>query len=143
MFTISNQTDYAMLFIEYLAGRKRSVSIARLVDDTGLPRRYMAQIAAKLVTAGLVTSREGVKGGYRLAKPIADIKLYDILKIFEGDVQLIKCAHEDYECKWEKMCGHAGYWKDTLKSRFVDLIDELTVSDVIETSSKFKVKSLK
>ncbi len=121
-----------MLFIDYLARQKNPVSLSHAIADLKLPRRYMAQIGAKLVGAGLLKSREGVKGGYRLSRPLDKIKLYDVLKLFEGELKLVKCADKSYQCQWEKLCGHHGYWKGTLTDKLFDFVNKTTVADLFE-----------
>ena len=131
MFTISNQSDYAMLLLEYLAKHKAGVPLSKVVEELRLPRRYMAQIAAKLVQAQILESREGVKGGYKLIKPLAKIRLYDVLRLFEGDMKLVKCAHEDYDCQWEKMCKHSPFWKKVLTDKLISSLNTIYLNDIV------------
>lgn len=133
MFTISNQSDYAMLLLEYLAGKKSPVSISKIVENLRLPRRYLARIAAKLGQGGILASKEGVKGGHKLAKPLAKIKVLEILRIFENDLRFIKCADDDYQCQFEKFCQHSAFWKDRLKQEFITQIEKLTLAEIIKS----------
>lgn len=130
MFTISNQSDYAVLLIEYLARKIKPTSISQIVKVCGLPRRFLARIAAQLVKADILESKEGIKGGYKLAKPLNQIKLYEVLQIFEKDLELIKCADEKYQCKWQKICKHQSFWKEKLKNQFIKNIKNLTFEDI-------------
>lgn len=132
MFTMSNETDYAMLFIEYLNDKNGWVSLSQTVDDLELPQRFMAQIAAKLVNAGYLVSKEGVNGGYKLTKPVEKIDLYDFLQLFEGDMYLVKCDKEDYECKWKTVCKHSRSWKGNMRKRLYNSIKGLKLKDVME-----------
>lgn len=120
-----------MLMLEYLAAKRRAVSMSRLVNEIGLPRRFSAQIAASLVKEGILASREGVSGGYILSKPLKKIKLYDLLRIFEGDLKLTKCSDDNFKCSWERLCRHHNFWKTKLTGKFIQLINGLTVADLI------------
>lgn len=131
MFTISNQTDYAMLLLEYLAKQQGAIALSKVVKELRLPRRYLAQIAAKLVQAQILESREGIKGGYKLIKPLVKIRLYDILRLFEGDIKLVKCAHEDYNCQWEAICQHSPFWKKVLTERIVSSLNTIYLKDIV------------
>lgn len=136
MFTISNQTDYALLFIEYLARQGEAKSMVKVVDELRLPRRFMAQIAAKLVNANILESREGVNGGYKLSQPVSKIKLYDILALFEGDMALVKCADGEYKCDFAKVCRHKQYWKTVLTTKITNTLNKLTIADVISLPTR-------
>ncbi len=131
MFTISNQSDYAMLFLEYLSREKKSVSLAEVVEDLKLPRRFMAHVASKLVNAKILESREGVHGGYTLIKPLKKIKLSELLSLFEGDMKLVKCSDNSYECQWKNVCRHKNAWQHTLQKKFIAIIDSMSVADMM------------
>jgi len=62
----------APLQAEAIAGRR------------GIPEKFLGQILTQLKHAGIVHSLRGAKGGYRLAKPVAQISLFDILTAVEG-----------------------------------------------------------
>jgi Rrf2 family protein len=130
MLNITNQSDYGILFVSYLMGRKRYVPLSELIKETKLPQRFLARIAAQLVKNKIVESREGKIGGYRLSKKINKVTLYDYLKIFEGDLALAKCQAPDYDCPWDKVCHHKSFLRHQLsavlsgelkKKRLIDL----------------------
>lgn len=116
MLTLTNQSDYGILFISYLRGKKTYVPLSDLLKETNLPKRFLARIAANLVKHKLVESREGKVGGYRLAKNIDKVSLYDYLKIFEGELAFAKCLNGDYECPWDEMCQHKSFLQHKLNS---------------------------
>lgn len=131
MFTISNKTDYAVLLIEYLSQKIKPTPLSQIVKVCGLPRRFLARIAAQLVKTDILESKEGIKGGYRLKKPLTQIKLYEVLQIFEKDLEIIKCADKKYQCKWQKICQHQSFWKEKLKNQFIRSIKNITIKNVI------------
>ncbi len=52
----------------------------------GLPPNYLVQILLELKTRGLVRSVRGKEGGYKLAKPPAEITFGDVLRAMNGAV---------------------------------------------------------
>lgn len=130
MFTISNQTDYAMLFLEYLSRQKKSVPLARAVEELKLPRRFMAHVASKLVAAQILKSQEGIRGGYVLIKPLKKIKLYELLRLFEGDMKLVKCSDDDYQCQLDGICRHKNLWQGKLQKKFLTVMNSVSVADM-------------
>ena len=56
-----------------------------------VPAAYMAKQLQALSKAGLVQSSRGAKGGYRLAKPPAEINLWDITAAIESNKSAFRC----------------------------------------------------
>jgi len=52
----------------------------------GLPPNYLVQILIELKTRGLVRSVRGKEGGYRLARPPAEVTFGDVLRAMNGAV---------------------------------------------------------
>jgi Rrf2 family protein len=120
MFNISKQSDYGLLMLEYLKDKKNYTSLIEIVDKLKLPKRFLARIASKLVSARILLSREGKIGGYLLNPKIKSLTLYDYLKIFEGDLALTKCFDKDYQCQWEKNCFHKKFFNHKLRKTFIE-----------------------
>ncbi len=52
----------------------------------GVPPNYLVQILLELKARGLVRSVRGKEGGYRLARPPAEITFGDVLRAVDGEV---------------------------------------------------------
>jgi Rrf2 family cysteine metabolism transcriptional repressor len=84
---ISAKLDYTCRILCELArgfAKGEPLSIEHLSRTEGVPANFLAQILGELRSGGLVVSRRGVQGGFLLARPPADITLYDIIKTVEG-----------------------------------------------------------
>ena len=62
----------------------RRCGSARSRISHAIPERYLVQILLQLKGAGLVVSTRGASGGYRLARPAAEISLSDVLAAIDG-----------------------------------------------------------
>ncbi|KKP74454.1 MAG: Transcriptional regulator, BadM/Rrf2 family [Candidatus Roizmanbacteria bacterium GW2011_GWA2_35_19] len=114
MLNISAQSDYGILLISHLTKSKGFIPLSELIEKTKLPARYMARIASSLSKAGVLESREGKIGGYKISEKGKKISLYEYLKIFEGDLAIVKCQKSGYECPWDEECQHKGFLRKTL-----------------------------
>ncbi|MFN4212777.1 MAG: RrF2 family transcriptional regulator [Microgenomates group bacterium] len=130
MLTITNQSDYGIIFISYLIGKKSYIPLSQMVEETKLPGRFLARIAASLVKNKIVESREGKIGGYKLTKKIEKMTLYDYLKIFEGDLTFIKCMDKKYNCPWEKQCYHKNFFQHNLYKIIVSSLKQFKLKDL-------------
>ena len=85
---ISVKVDYACRVMAELARLESSGELAQidhLARTEAVPANFLAQILGKLRTSGLITSRRGNLGGYRLARPPEEISLHDIMLAVEGE----------------------------------------------------------
>ncbi|MYV97484.1 Rrf2 family transcriptional regulator [Streptomyces sp. SID3343] len=69
-----------------------SASTTQLAQYFDLPAPYLAKQLKALVRAGLLTATTGPRGGFRLARPTADITLLQIVEAVDG-------ASSPYECR--------------------------------------------
>lgn len=70
-----------------------------------MPYRFLAQIAKILTTGGLLESREGMSGGYRLARSAKKITVQDVVTVVEGGVNLATClSKRDSTCIRSETC---------------------------------------
>ncbi|MFJ8749170.1 RrF2 family transcriptional regulator [Streptomyces sp. NPDC102441] len=68
------------------------VGSGQLADAHGLPAPYLNKQLQQLAKAGLLTSTPGPRGGFRLARPLGDVTLLDVVEAIEGDTELFHCA---------------------------------------------------
>ncbi len=85
---LSTKGRYAMVALVDLAlleeGELRSLTEISRRQDISLP--YLEQLFVKLRRAGLVESVRGPGGGYRLARPCAEIRVSDVLAAVDETV---------------------------------------------------------
>src|SRR4051794_29745239 len=70
----------------------KTLPAARLAEAHALAPAYLAKHLQALSNAGVVTSVPGRRGGYRLARPPADITLLEVVEAIEGDDGAFRCT---------------------------------------------------
>ena len=65
---------------------------ARLAEYHGVPPAYLAKHLQALSQAGIVESVAGRRGGYRLARPAAEISVLDVVLAVEGPGPAFRCT---------------------------------------------------
>ncbi|MFK0258361.1 RrF2 family transcriptional regulator [Streptomyces sp. NPDC090445] len=73
-------------------GPERAVPAARLAAWHDLPAAYLNKQLQALARAGILTSAPGPRGGFRLARPLAEISLMDVVVAVEGSAEAFRCA---------------------------------------------------
>lgn len=69
-----------------------------LAEFQGISPSFAAKIFAKLEKAGIVTAVEGVRGGYRLARPADAISVLELVDAIEGRKPLFDCQEIRSRC---------------------------------------------
>lgn len=78
-----------------LLGRQNPGSRARLQDlavATAVPSKVLESLLADLRRAGLIESRRGPDGGHSLARPLAAIRLVDVVEAADGPLAIDRSA---------------------------------------------------
>ncbi|AIY06507.1 transcriptional regulator, BadM/Rrf2 family [Planococcus sp. PAMC 21323] len=81
------QSVYAVLLLNMLP-EKAVLPGEAISQQLGTSPTYFQKLLRKLVSAGLITSVPGVKGGFKLNKKPADINVFDIYVAIEGQQSL-------------------------------------------------------
>jgi Rrf2 family protein len=83
---VSAKTDYALRAVVELAATEGDAPVKgeRLATSQSIPLRFLENILLTLRHAGIVESRRGADGGYRLARPADEITLADVIRAIDG-----------------------------------------------------------
>lgn len=68
------------------------VGSGQLAEAHGLSASYLNKQLQQLARAELVVSVPGPRGGFRLARPLEDITLRDVVEAIEGSTQVFHCT---------------------------------------------------
>ena len=63
----------------------------RLAEFHDVPPAYLAKALQAMAAAGIVESRPGPLGGYRLARPPGDVSMLDVVLAVDGDATAFRC----------------------------------------------------
>lgn len=109
---LSRKADYAIRAALVLArhGGEELVPAATIVAGAGIPPPFARHVLSDLAKAGVITSKEGAGGGYRLARPASEVSLLDIVEAIEGRLQSKRCAVRGLPCNPQNPClVHSGW----------------------------------
>ncbi len=67
-----------------------------IIDRFAIPAAFLEQILRKLGAAGFVVSRRGAEGGFRLARPAADIVIADVIRVMDGALAPTRSVSENF-----------------------------------------------
>ena len=131
MLRLSKKSDYALLALRHLAvpGSRHTASARELAETYALPPELLAKVLQQLVRGGLLVSVQGIRGGYGLAKPAAQITVVDVIEAIDGPMTVTACSEQDQSCDQYTKCNiRDPLWK--LKDRIVSALAATTVAEL-------------
>jgi Rrf2 family protein len=138
MFSVPTKTQYGIRALVHLARIEAAAAVAsaseasaEIAKAEGIPSKYLEGILVQLKTAGLVLSERGKKGGYRLAKPAAEIRMIEIVEALEGEVKPVGCLDDVGVCAQGDCCLPRIFWVG-LKDAIDGYLGSKSLLDVIE-----------
>jgi Rrf2 family protein len=109
---LSKKAKYAIKALVALADQQSEepVRIADLAREERIPPKFLEMILLGLKNQGILQSRKGKGGGYRLARSPADIYLGQIVRMFDGPLAPVPCASQTAyvrcaDCRDEAICA--------------------------------------
>jgi len=125
--------EYGLRCLLQLArvGINKQMSIAEIAEKEGISVPYASKLLAIMRRAGLVIAERGRSGGFSVARPPAEITMYEVLTTLGGPLvdpdhcrkysgQLDECVHLDDCTVHHILGGLAGYVQSFLSATTLD-----------------------
>ncbi|MCO5071539.1 MAG: iron-responsive transcriptional regulator RirA [Rhizobiaceae bacterium] len=131
---LTRQTNYAIRILMYCAANDGQLSrIPEIAAAYSVSELFLFKILQPLVEHGLVTTVRGRNGGVKLARPAADISLFDVVRVTEENFAMAECFENDAaDCPLIDSCGVNAALREALNAFFAVLmrhsIDEIVKS---------------
>lgn len=131
---ITSKSDYSLIIVIELAKLRKGgiLPLSNIAKRYRLSLSYLEQLAAKLKKAKLINSKQGVKGGYFLARPASKIKVKDIIKAIGDSLSPVPCCNQESAscCDKEDTCTVKKSWS-ILEQKISDCLDSITLNQLI------------
>jgi len=114
-----------------------TVSAGQLAEHFDVPAAYLAKQLQALVRAGVLNATTGPRGGFRLARPAAEITLLQIVEAVDGGSPFYQCNElrqqgrgkaRPQDCR--QMCGIAA-GMHAAEAAWRASLDKLTIADIV------------
>ena len=105
MNLLNRDTDYAVRALCHLAGQpEETLSVAQLSPVLNVPHPYLRRILQTLARADLLHSFRGKGGGFKLRRSPDDIRLTELIELFQGNLSLTECMAQGVPCRNHRHC---------------------------------------
>lgn len=107
------------------------VQIGEISKRQDISVKYLEQLIRPLKQANLVTSVRGPKGGHLLAQKPDTITLGQIVRLFEGQSELVECISNPNKCSMSHDCQVRLAWMDATRVLF-EKLDNTSIADLMK-----------
>jgi len=132
---ISTQSRYGLRALFDIAYHSAGLStqVKEISARQGISPRYIEQIFQKLKRAGIIKSVRGPSGGYYLSRSPEEIKLGDIIRATEGNLELVFCLSHNKaatkSCDRMVHCVARDVWQGA-SDKLLQYFDSITLQDL-------------
>jgi Rrf2 family transcriptional regulator, cysteine metabolism repressor len=140
---LSLRGEYALraMLVLGMNYEKPVVRIQAISDEQNIPKRFLEQILNDLKSAGLVQSRRGVAGGYRLARRPEQIALAAVVRHIEGALAPVSCVSERFyekcSCPDEARCAIRSVMKE-VRDAIVKILEGVTIAELCQRARRLQ-----
>lgn len=134
---LSTRSRYAARAIIEIALQSGDKPITRksICESQDISSSYLENILIILKNQGIIKTIRGPKGGYSLAKDVADITMFDIVNVFEGSISAVHCVDHPENCERYAECPTKIVWEDLMKAQ-EKVLKGYTIKKLIELNGK-------
>jgi Rrf2 family protein len=107
MLRLSKKADYALMAMKHLAVNTDSgaASAREIAEHYDIPVELMAKVLQRLARRGLLTSHQGTRGGYSLARPATRMSVADVIQAIDGPLTVTACSTHQDSCDQYSKCN--------------------------------------
>lgn len=124
-------TNYALRTLQLAALRAPDlIRVDDVVAVHGLKKPNIVKAVHELGREGYLETQRGRGGGFRLARPPESIVVGDVVRLTEGDLDLVECFNpETNTCPLLGVCRLSRKLREATAA-FMAVLDDLTIADI-------------
>ncbi len=136
----STTCEYALRALVQLAKLPEGTAVLGrdLARDAEIPANYLSKILLTLRNAGVLNTARGTGGGYRLRKQPHEIRLVDVVELFDGARARPACILGGKECSEDDPCTAHDAWKD-IRADYIRFLESTTLAGIAENTKNGKL----
>ncbi len=115
------------------------VSLKDISTRQHIPLHYLEHLIAPLVTAGVIRSSRGAKGGISLVKDPREIRLSEVVPLLEGSIAPAECVANPELCESSASCVTRDVWLE-MEQVMNGVLESITLQTLVERQKTKKTK---
>ena len=138
MKLLNRNTDYAVRALVYLAAQKgKVVSSRRIAKAQKMSLLFTRRILQVLKQHAIIGAKEGVRGGVWLTASPDEIRLSDLIRMFQGETHFSICLFPGAICHNRKTCPLRRRIR-AIESKVVEELSRISIADLLEDARRIQ-----
>jgi Rrf2 family iron-sulfur cluster assembly transcriptional regulator len=129
-FAVTAMLDLALNEVD------RPVTLAGISERQEISLSYLEQLFSRLRRDGLVKSVRGPGGGYRIAKPLNEITVSNIITAVDELIDATQCGGTE-NCHGERRCMTHDLWA-SLNTKILEYLSGVSLADLVASEREGK-----
>ncbi|MEU9578159.1 RrF2 family transcriptional regulator [Streptomyces chilikensis] len=140
---ISARADYAVRAALQLAAAPddEPLKAEAIADAQDIPHKFLESILNDMRRGGLVTSRRGGNGGYRLARPAGSVSVADVIRVVDGPLVSVRGVRPPDLAYTGPAASLLPLWI-ALRSHVREILDGVSLADLATAQLPGKIVEL-
>ncbi|WP_137173786.1 Rrf2 family transcriptional regulator [Massilia sp. HP4] len=135
---LTSFTDYTLRVLLHLAANDGTqFTIQEMADLHRISKNHLMKVVCALGQAGFVETVRGRKGGFRLGRPAAGIRIGEVVRVAEADFHMAECfGSGGSNCAMGPACG-LKHVLARATDAYLDELDRHTLASLLTASAQF------
>ncbi len=111
------------------------VPLKDIAQRQQIPLSYLEHLITPLREGSIIRSTRGPKGGVSLAKHPEEIRLDEVIQLFEGSTAPVECVNNPRICARSELCATRDIWGE-VKKAMNGVLESTTLQDLVERQKR-------
>ncbi len=138
MLKVTRRIEYALIALKYVVRRRELTSAREISERFQLPFDTTSKVMQAMNSAGILSSSQGIKGGYGLQKPLDTISFLELCQVLEGHSYLVNCEIEGKGCELACSCNIVSPMKELTK-KVQGFLQNLSLAEILQEEAKLSL----
>jgi Rrf2 family protein len=129
---LTTTSEHALRALTHLARLPEGSSMLgrELAEQADIPANYLSKILWTLGNAGIIDATRGSGGGYRLKRNAAEVRLFEVVELFDRDRTGVACLlGGGKECDPDNPCTAHDAWRG-VRTAYLAFLNTTTLADI-------------
>jgi Rrf2 family protein len=134
---LSTRSRYGLRLMTNIAAvdHGNPVDLKTVAREEEVSMKYLERIVTPLKAAGLLQGYRGPGGGYRLGRPANRISAAEIVRILEGDINIVSCINDRGRCRHVDTCPTRPVWQN-VNDAIYDALHSVSLANLTDKNKE-------
>ncbi len=128
---LTDRTDYALRVLMFLAASQRRYTVREMAEAFRVSANHLTKAVQQLQRLGWVATTPGRGGGVQLAVELDQLRVGDVVRAIEPDLNIVECFRAEGDCPFDGSCRLSSVVREA-RTAFISTLDRVTLLDLID-----------